>query len=82
MKAMTIPQLASQMGLSRITVYNRVRKHQIPATRVGRNYIISARTATRLLQEEITPEHQQWIDDAVTRVVAEYGTLLKWLSRE
>lgn len=82
MRPMTIPQLAEEMGLSRVTVYNRVRDGHIPATRVGRNYIISARVVRRLLQDEMTPAQEQWIDEAVKNVVAEYGELLKWLSRE
>lgn len=82
MNAMTIPQLASQMGLSRVAVYRRVRRGRIPATRVGHCYIISAQTARRLLQDEITPERQQRIDEAVATVVSQYGALLAWLSRE
>lgn len=82
MSAMSIPQLAREMGLSRVTIWNRVKSGQIHATKVGRSYVIPSRTVKRLLQREITPARQQRIDGAVKKVVAEYGELLKWLSRE
>ncbi len=82
MSEMTIPQLAREMGLSRIVVYNRVKSGQIPARRVGRAYLISPATVKRLLGKELTPAQRRWIDAAVRRVVAEYGDLLKCLGAE
>jgi len=42
-KYITIPELARLLGLSRIAIYNRVKKGQIPATRIGRTYVITDR---------------------------------------
>lgn len=36
----SIPDYARELGVSRITVYNRVKSGQIPARKVGRNYVI------------------------------------------
>ena len=82
MPPMTIPQLAREMGVSRVTVYNKVKSGQIPATRVGPNYVISARTVRRVLQLELTAADKRRISDAVDRIVAQYGELLKWLGAE
>jgi len=82
MKPMSVPQLARKMGVSRVTVYKWVKSGRIRATRVGRNYVISAQTARRLLQQEITPIQRRWIDAAVKQTVEEFGELLKRLSRE
>jgi len=82
MPPMTIPQLAREMGVSRVTVYNKVKSGQIPATKVGPNYVISARTARRVLQMELTVADKRRINDAVDRIVAQYGELLKWLGAE
>ena len=82
MNSLTIPQLAEKLGVSRVTVYNRVKKGEIPAERVGRNYVISARTAEQLLPEVMTPEKREWIDRTVRMVVRQYGGVLKQLSRE
>ena len=78
----TIPQLAKQLGVSRIAVYNRVKKGQIPAVRVGRNYAIRQRDVRRLLSAELTQADRRRIDEAVDAVVAQYGEVLECLSRE
>ncbi|MFQ5992863.1 MAG: helix-turn-helix domain-containing protein, partial [Nitrospiraceae bacterium] len=40
-KYITIPELAKLLGVSRIAIYNRVKKGQIPATKIGRTYVIT-----------------------------------------
>jgi excisionase family DNA binding protein len=37
---LTIPQLAKILGISRIAVYRKVKKGQIKAQKIGRNYAI------------------------------------------
>jgi len=80
--SVTIPQLADRLGVSRIAVWNKVKKGEIPATRVGHQYVISARDAQIAAGEELTAEQEQWIEAAVDRVVRSYGPVLKRLSRE
>ena len=78
----TIPELARLLGVSRITVYNRVKKGQIPATRVGRIYVITDRTTREILGRRLTGRGKKQIDAAVRRAVLEYGEVLKRLGRE
>ena len=80
--SITIPQLADRLGISRIAVWNKVKKGEIPATQIGRQYVISARDARIAAGEELTSEQEQWIEAAVDRVVRKYGPVLKRLSRE
>ena len=61
----TIPELAKLLGLSRIAVYNRVKKGQIPAVRVGHNYAIRQADVRRLLSSELTQADKRRIDEAV-----------------
>ena len=79
---MTTSELARQLGVSRITVYNRVKKGQIPAVRVGRNYAIRQAYAHRLLSPELTEADKRRIDEAVGAVATQYGKVLEWLGRE
>ena len=81
-KYVTIPQLARLLGLSRITVYNRVKKGQILATKIGRTYVITDRTVAGVLGKEVTEEGKKRIDTAVRRTVKEYGEVLKQLGKE
>jgi excisionase family DNA binding protein len=81
-KYVTIPELAKLLGLSRIAIYNRVKKGQIPATRIGRTYVITDRTIASILGKEVSRTGKQRIDAAVRKTVQEYGEVLKMLGKE
>lgn len=79
---MTIPQLAKLLGLSRIEVYRKVKKGQIPAIKIGRNYAISDRDITYILGKEISTKAKKRVDAAVSKTIRDYGELLKLLGKE
>ncbi len=81
-KYITIPRLAELLGVSRIAVYKRVKKGEIPAIRIGRIYVITDRTVNRILGKKLTEKGKRRIDEAVKRTVREYGEVLKKLGRE
>ncbi len=78
----TIPELAKLLGFSRIAIYNRVKKGYIPATKIGRTYVITDWTVETILGRKVTPEGKKRIDAAVDRTVREYGEVLKLLGKE
>jgi len=81
-KYITIPELAKLLGVSRIAIYNRVKKGQIPATKIGRTYVITDQTVADILGKKVTAERKKRIDAAVERIVREYGEVLKMLGKE
>ena len=81
-KYITIPELARLLGVSRIAIYNRVKKGQIPAIKVGRIYVITDQTIADILGKEVTERGKKRIDAAVHKTVREYGEVLKQLSKE
>lgn len=81
-KYLTIPELAKLLGVSRIAIYNRVKKGQIPATRIGRTYVIKDQTIANILGNKVTRRGKQRIDAAVRKTVQEYGEVLKQLGKE
>jgi len=78
----TIPELAKLLGVSRIAIYNRVKKGHIPATKIGRTYVIADRTVETILGRKVTSEGRKRIDGAVDRVVREYGEVLTLLGKD
>ena len=78
----TIPELARHLGVSRITVYNRVKKGLIPAKMVGKTYIITDKATMDVLGKKLTTSKRKKINEAVDKAVREYGNVLKQLSRE
>lgn len=81
-KYVTIPELAKLLGVSRIAIYNRVKKGQIPATEIGRTYVITDQTIANILGKKLTKSRKKRIDAAVLRTVREYGEVLKRLGTE
>lgn len=81
-KYFTIPELAKLLGVSRIAIYNRVKKGQIPATKIGRTYVITDQSIADILGKEVTKRDKERIDAAVRRTVREYGSVLKQLAQE
>ncbi len=78
----TIPELAQKMGLSRIAVYNRVKKGKIPAQKAGGRHLISKDDLPYIIGRKLTTEEKKRIETVVNRMVMEYGKVFKWLSRE
>ena len=78
----TIPELAKLLGISRIAVYKKVKKGQIKAKKIGRNYVISDPDVQKVLKRKIGKKEKARIDAAIKRTVSEYGQVLKWLSKE
>ena len=81
-KYITIPELAKLLGVSRIAIYKRVKKGQIPATKVGRTNVITDQTIATILGKEATKRGKEQIDAAVRKTVREYGEVLKQLANE
>jgi len=79
---MTIPQLAKILGLSRIAVYNKVRKGEIEAFKIGRNYAVPQKGIARILGKSLPESAKKEIDRAVRKTVDEYGEVLRLLGRE
>jgi excisionase family DNA binding protein len=81
-KWVTIPELASQMGLSRIAVYYKVKTGEIPATRIGRNYAISEDTVSHILGQALTQKDKDRIGSVVRLAIKDFGEVFRWLANE
>lgn len=81
-KYMTIPQMAKILGVSRVAVYKKVKKGQIKAIKIGRNYAIPRKYIAGILGRALKEEEKRTIDRAVRRTVKEYGEVLVQLGRE
>lgn len=79
---LTVMELAKMLSVSRITIFNRIKSGQIKAIKAGRNYIIYKKDVADLISDELTNQAKKEIDKAVTRVIVEYGDVLKKLGEE
>jgi len=80
-KFLTIKELADILGISRIAVYKKVKKGQIKAMKIGRNFAIPQKYISNILGKVLGEKEKLRIDKAVKRTVKEYGEVLKMLGK-
>ncbi len=78
-KFLSTTELAKILGISRIAVYNKIKKGKIKAIRVGRNFVIDKKELGKILEKELTEKQRAEIGKAVEKTVKEYGETLKLL---
>ena len=74
-------EIANILGISRIAVYKRVKKGQIKAIKIGRNFAIPKKYVAHILGKTLNKEDRAEIDKAVKKTVRDYGEVLKLLGR-
>ena len=78
----SIAQFAKILGISRIAVYQKIKKGQIKAIRIGRSFAIPKKYLTDIIGKTLSEKDKKIIDEAVKKTFKEYGELLKLLGRE
>ena len=78
----SIKTLADILGISRIAVFNKIKKGEIVAQKVGRSYIIPLKSLSITLGHTISEDQKKKIKEAVRKTVDEYGDVLKLLGKE
>ena len=78
----SIKTLADILGISRIAVFNKIKKGEIVAQKVGRSYIIPLKSLSIALGHTISEDQKKKIKEAVRKTVDEYGDVLKLLGKE
>jgi len=85
-KYVSIQELADMLGISRIAVFKKIKKGQIPAERIGRSHAISRENVDKIINSSdlgiLTEDKKEKIKQAVERVVREYGKTLMLLGKE
>ena len=77
-------QAAKLFGVSRVTVFNRIKKGQLKAEKIGRNYIISMSEVDRCLGRRgpLSEEEKMRIAETTRKAVEQYGAALRMLGKE
>lgn len=78
----TTTELAALLGISRVEVFRKIKRGDIPAKKSGRRFLIAKKDVEHLLSRELTGKEKKEIDKAVDKVLEEYGETLKLLGKE
>lgn len=75
-------EVAKLLGMSRVAVWEKIKKGEIKATKVGRNFVIRKKDLSDIASYRLTPKEKKEIEAAVKKIVREYGETLILLGQE
>jgi len=82
----SVAELAKMLRISRVAVFNRIKKGQIPAEKIGRSYAISMDIVNEIVQgihsKPLSEDQKEVIKKSVEKTVKEYGETLRLLGKE
>ncbi len=79
---LSVKELADRLGVSRVTIFKKIKNGQIKGEKIGRNYIIPKSELGETANEELTDKLKKEIEKGVNKVISEYGETLKRLGKE
>ena len=79
---LSLAEVAKILGISRIAVYQKVKKGDIKAIRIGRSFAVPRSYLSSILGRTLRKEEKDEIKAAVDRTVREYGEVLKKLGSQ
>jgi excisionase family DNA binding protein len=74
-------EAATLLGVSRVSVFNRIKKGQIKAEKIGRNYIIEKNSLGGIFKN-ISLSEEKDVKRAMDRVLTEFAPALRKLGKE
>ena len=79
---LTVKQLADILGVSRIAVFNKIKKGQLIATKAGKTYLIPKEQLIGIINNDLSEAEKEKIRNGVSKVIRDYGETLKMLGKE
>ena len=78
-KFYSVLEVAKILGVSRIAVFKKIKKGEIKAEKIGRNYAIESSELARIFGTKISAEDKKELNKAIKRVFKDYGETLRLL---
>lgn len=77
---LTTGELAQILGVSRVTVFKKIKKGEIKAIKIGRNFVIEKKYLDQI--NDLTESQKEEISKSVGKTLKEYGETLRLLGKE
>lgn len=81
-KFLTVSEVAQILGISRVAVFKKIKKGQIKALKIGRNFAIPQEEVLSILGKTLTSSQKKVIEKGVKKVFEDHKTTLKLLGQE
>lgn len=77
----SVSEAAQIMGISRVAVFKKIKKGEIEAEKIGRNYVVNRKSLGSIYQE-LTSAQKRAVENAIEKVFRDYSEALKKLGKE
>ena len=78
----TTSEAAKILGISRVAVFNRIKKGKLKAMKIGRNFAIPKEELEDIIGGDLNQEEKEFLTKGVQKVIREYGETLQRLGKE
>lgn len=75
-------EVADLLHISRVAVFNKIKKGEIRAEKVGRNYIVPAESLGEIFDVSLSDKTKEKLSSSVDKVIGDYGETIKLLGNE
>jgi len=75
-------ETAKMLGISRVAVFNKIKNGTIKAAKIGNSYAIDRNEIEGTANKTLSKSQEREIDEAVEKVIDEYGETLRLLGKE
>lgn len=75
-------ELAKLLGVSRVTVFKKIKSGNIKAQRAGRSFIIARTDLPEILKTVVKKDERHQIEQAVKKTIHDYKETLRLLGKE
>lgn len=79
---LTVKQLADILDISRVAVFNKIKRGQLIAEKVGKTYLIPKDQLAGIINNDLSEDEKTKIKKGVSKVIRDYGETLKMLGKE
>lgn len=75
----TVSDIAKILGISRVAVFKKIKKSQIRAIKIGRNFAIPKKEVESILGQSLNENQKATIKRAIEKTFEDYGEAIKML---
>ncbi|PJB98978.1 MAG: hypothetical protein CO078_00310 [Candidatus Nealsonbacteria bacterium CG_4_9_14_0_8_um_filter_36_17] len=81
-KFLSTTEVALLLGISRQAVFKKIKAGQLPARKIGRNFVIYNKELSEIISGKLTNKMKKEIEKAVEKTINEYSETLRLLGQD
>ena len=80
----TTTEVANLLGVSRVTIFQKIKNDSLKAEKFGRNYLIHRGEVEQFIvnKGKLTKNEKREVKESIDRAIKEYGEAIRMLGRE